>query len=66
MKSSYNKIPTKAQYQVMVRNMPTQELMGLSETFNQATSVDTVEALIRDVINAEMERRIYNWEMTTV
>ena len=66
MKSSYNKIPTKEQYQAMVRAMPTQELSGLAETFNQATSIDTVEALICDVINAEMERRIYAWEMVTV
>jgi hypothetical protein len=62
MKSSYNKIPTKEQYQHMVRNMPTKELEGLAETFNQSTSVNTVEALIRDVINAEMENRIMMWE----
>lgn len=62
MKSTYNKIPTKEQYQVMVREMPTRELEGLAETFNQCSSVDTVESLIRDVINAEMERRILEWE----
>ena len=62
MKSSYNKIPTKEQYQAMVKAMPTRELEGLAETFNLATSVDTVEALIRDVLNAEMERRILVWE----
>ena len=60
------KVPTKEQYEEMVRAMPAQELMGLSETFNQCDSVNTVEALIRDVINAEMERRIYNWEMCQV
>lgn len=63
MKSTFNKIPTKAQYQEMVRAMPTQELEGLADTFNQCDSVNTVEALIRDVINAEMERRILMWEM---
>ena len=56
------KTPTKQQYQAMVRVMPTKELMGLSDTFNQATSVNAVEALIRDVINAEMENRIMSWE----
>ena len=66
MKSSYNKTPTKEQYEVMVRAMHIKELEGLADTFNQSTSVNTVEALIRDVINAEMERRIYNWEMCQV
>jgi len=60
------KIPTKEQYQSMVRAMPVPELMGLAETFNQCTSVNTTEALIRDVLNNEVERRIYNWEMVTV
>ena len=62
MKSTYNKQPTKAQYQAMVKAMPTRELEGLAETFNQCDSVNTVEALIRDVINAEMESRILAWE----
>jgi hypothetical protein len=62
MKSSYNKIPTKAQYESMVKAMPTKELEGLAETFNRCDSVDTVEALIRDVINTEMENRILQWE----
>ena len=61
-----NKMPTKEQYQSMVRNMNTQELVGLSETFAQATSLNTVEALVKEVIDAEVERRIYNWEMATV
>jgi len=64
MKSTYNKTPTKEQYEAMVRAMHIKELEGHAETFNQCTSVNTVEALIRDVINAEMERRIYNWEIT--
>jgi hypothetical protein len=60
------KIPTKEQYQSMVQAMPVPELMGLAETFNQCTTLNTTEALIRDVIDAEVERRIYNWEMATV
>ena len=62
MKSTFKKIPTKAQYQAMVKAMPTRELEGLAETFNLSTSVNTVEALIRDVLNAEMESRILAWE----
>lgn len=66
MKSSYNKTLTKEQYQQLARNMGVQELMGLAETFNQCTSVNTTEALIRDVLNNEVERRIYNWEIAEV
>jgi len=62
-----NKMPTKEQYQAMVEAMPTTELMGLAEIFNQEwTVINETETLIRDVINAEVERRIYNWEMVTV
>ena len=58
MKSSYNKTLTREQYQQLARNMGVQELMGLAETFNQCSSVNTTEALIKDILNAEVERRI--------
>jgi hypothetical protein len=61
-----NKMPTKEQYQAMVKTMPVPELMGLAETFGQSSTVTTTEALIHDVIDAEIERRIYAWEMVTV
>ena len=66
MKSSYNKTLTREQYQQLARNMGVQELMGLAETFNQCTSVNTTEALIKDVLNDEVERRINNWEIAEV
>lgn len=66
MKSSYNKTLTREQYQQLARDMNVQELMGLAETFNQCTSVNTAEALIRDVLNNEVERRINNWEIAEV
>jgi hypothetical protein len=56
------KIPTKEQYQSMVRAMPFRELEGLAETFKIATAVTPTEAVIRDVIDAEMERRFLAWE----
>ena len=64
--STFNKTLTKEQYQQLARNMGVQELMGLAETFNQCTSVNTVEALIKDVLNNEVERRINNWEIAEV
>ena len=60
---SLSKTLTREQYQQLARNMGVQELMGLAETFNECSTVDTTEALIRDVLNDEVERRIYNWEM---
>ena len=60
------KYKTLAEYQAIVRNMPVQELAGLAETFNEATTLTAGEVKIKDILNAEMERRIYNWEMTTV
>lgn len=60
------KIPTKEQYEAMVRAMPVKELMGLAETFEQSTTLNEAETVIKNVIDAEVERRIYNWEMATV
>ena len=64
--STFNKTLTREQYQQLVRNMGVQELMGLAETFNECTSVNTTEALIKDVLNEEVERRINNWEIAEV
>lgn len=55
-------VPTKEQYENMVRAMPTRELEGLIETFEYATAINSAEALIKDILNAEMERRILQWE----
>ena len=64
--STFNKTLTKEQYQQLARDMGVQELMGLAETFNECTSINTVEALIKDVLNNEVERRINNWEVAYV
>jgi predicted metal-dependent TIM-barrel fold hydrolase len=64
--STFNKTLTKEQYQQLVRDMGVQELMGLAETFNECSTVNTTEALIRDVLNNEVERRINNWEIAQV
>lgn len=55
-------VPTLAQYQARVRAMPTRELEGLVETFEHATAINSAEALIKGVLDAEMERRILQWE----
>ena len=48
------------------RNLGVQELMELAEVYNQSTSVGTLEANIRDILNNEVERRINNWEVAYV
>jgi hypothetical protein len=56
------KIPTQEQYGHMVRAMPTRELEALADTFGQSTTLTHLETLIKSVIDAEMERRIAQWE----
>ena len=48
------------------RNLGVQELMELAELYNQSTSVGTLEADIRNILNDEVERRINNWEVAYV
>lgn len=63
---SLNKTLTKEQYQQLARDMGVQELMSLADTFNECQTLNTVEALIKDVLNNEVERRINNWEIAEV
>ena len=60
------KVPTREQYQQMVRNMHIKELMGLVETFENATAINSAEAVIKEILDAEVERRIANWEVAEV
>ena len=48
------------------RNLDVKELMELAEQYNQSTSVGTLEADIRNILNNEVERRINNWEIAEV
>jgi hypothetical protein len=48
------------------RNLGVQELMELAEQYNQSTSVGTLEADIRNILNNEVERRINRWEIAEV
>jgi len=57
---------TLEQRRAYARNLPAKELMALAETYNESTSVGTVEAAIKDILNAEVERRIHNWEIAEV
>lgn len=61
-----SKYRTAVEYKEIVRNMGVQELMGLAETFNESSSLDAQEVVIKDILNNEVERRINNWEIAEV
>jgi hypothetical protein len=56
----------KADYQQIVRNMPTQEIDSLFETFQNSTTRTAVETEVMNILEAEIERRIARWEVAYV
>jgi hypothetical protein len=66
MENNMSKYRTAVEYKEIVRNMGVQELMGLAETFNESSSLDAQEVVIKDILNNEVERRINNWEIAEV
>jgi hypothetical protein len=46
--------------------MPAQELSSMLDTFWSSTTLTEGERAIRDVLDAEMERRIMAWEIAQV
>ena len=57
---------TAAEYKEIVRAMPIQEVDGLFETFQNSTTRTAQETQIMNILEAEIERRIYNWEIAYV
>ena len=57
---------TKEEYQAIAKTMPAKELSGLLDTFWSSTTLTEGEKAIRDVLDAEMERRIMAWEVAQV
>lgn len=57
------KYRTREEYQAIVKTMPAQELSSLLDTFWSSNTLTEGEAAIRDVLDAEMERRITAWEI---
>ena len=48
------------------RNLPTADLMHFAEIYNENKSTGGEVGITRDIINAEVERRINNWEVAEV
>ena len=61
-----SKYLTVAEYKQIVRTMPVQEVDGLFETFQNSQSRTAEETQIMNVLEAEIERRIANWEVAYV
>ena len=54
---------TAAEYRQIVGTMPIQEIDGLFETFQNSTTRTAQETEIMTILEAEIERRIANWEI---
>ena len=61
-----SKYLTPVEYKQIVRNMPIQEVDGLFETFQNSTTRTLQETQIMYILEAEIERRIANWEVAYV
>jgi hypothetical protein len=48
------------------RALPFQELMRLADMANDSSIMNPREAEVRNMLNNEVERRIYNWEIAEV
>ena len=57
---------TATEYKQIVRSMPVQEVDGLFETFQNCQTRTAQETEIMNVLEAEIERRIANWEVAYV
>ena len=61
-----SKYLTVAEYKEIVRTMPVQEVDGLFETFQNCQTRTAQETQIMNILEAEIERRISNWEVAYV
>ena len=57
---------TPAEYKEIVRTMPFKEVEGLFETYMNCPSRGVKDDIIMNVLEAEIERRISNWEVAYV
>jgi hypothetical protein len=60
------KYQTTAEYKEMIRNMGVQDLMNMADMYNEFQNPDARDLEVRDILNDEVERRIYNWEIAYV
>ena len=61
-----SKYRTVSEYKEIVRTMPIQEVDGLFETYMNCPSRGVKDDMIMNILEAEIERRIANWEVAYV
>jgi hypothetical protein len=60
------KYQTTAEYKEMVRNLSVQDLMNMADMYNEFQNPGAQDIEVRNILNGEVERRIYNWEIAEV
>ena len=60
------KYQTTAEYKEMVRNLGVQDLMNMADMYNEFQNPGAQDIEVRNILNNEVERRIYNWEIAEV
>jgi len=60
------KYQTATQYRAMLRGLSTADLLTLSEAYQGGASPGVSDLVYQDLIDAEVERRIANWEIAHV
>ena len=61
-----SKYRTPAEYREMVRTMPIKEVEDLFDTYMNCPSRGVKDDIIITILEAEIERRIANWEVAYV
>jgi hypothetical protein len=57
------KYQTATEYKIMLRNLSTADLLTLSEVYQGPAGTGVSDRVYQDLIDAEVERRIANWEI---
>lgn len=57
------KYQTVTEYRAMLRELSTADLLTLSEVYQGGASPGVSDLIIHELIDAEIERRIANWEV---
>ena len=57
------KYQTTAEYRAMLRDLSTADLLTLSEAYQGGASHGVSDLVYQGLIDAEVERRIANWEI---
>ena len=57
---------TLAEYREIVRTMPFKEVEGLFDSYMNCPSRGVNDEIIMNILGAEIERRIANWEIAYV